>query len=182
MAVIRRYAGVLAEFEPEYTQVPRKIPADLDVDRHWKMLLLSRRVLDMDEFARYVRRENIEIGFDDSWETQGNYVGFQRTPYSIRDYMAEDDPMSKVSRAPQNRTDRVCLCREDDVLMHYGRSSTICGQRSTWMVLHGSLSPCTRKRRLVTLLTATKRLSTRCTPAQQSWPLFLHSISARPFS
>lgn len=68
------------KFEPEYTQVPRKITADLDVDRHWKMLLLSRRILDMGELARYIRREKIEIEFDDPWEIQGIMSDFNAHP------------------------------------------------------------------------------------------------------
>ncbi|KAJ5595152.1 uncharacterized protein N7459_001360 [Penicillium hispanicum] len=76
-------------FEPEYAQLPYKIPLDVGVDRYWKILFLSRYVQVGEDFMYFVKSERLPITAT-SFMRRPDIIGAQLNPYRTTDRGEEE--------------------------------------------------------------------------------------------
>lgn len=81
-------------FEPPFTQVPRTVHFDGDVDRHWRTLYLSRRALGMDEFRHLVPNDRLKE-FDEYWNS-AKLVGTELNEFKMTNLGGEGMGITQV--------------------------------------------------------------------------------------
>lgn len=91
---MRNYLEKGTAFEPVFTQVPRIVPLDEDVDRQWKTLYLSRRALRMEELRHLVPKDRLEE-FDKHWNS-AKLVGTELNEFRLTNCGGDDWGITRV--------------------------------------------------------------------------------------